>query len=55
MKEATHTQRNDDGLKLWSITTWGETQEEAALKLAQALLNMRGKGNDEPLQNMCRN
>jgi hypothetical protein len=47
MKEATHTQRNDDGLKLWSITTWGETQEEAALKLAEALIGLRGKADDE--------
>jgi hypothetical protein len=50
MKEATHTQRNDDGLKLWSITTWGETQEEAALKLAEALIGLRGKGRNEEVQ-----
>jgi hypothetical protein len=47
MKEATYTQKGDDGLPLWSITTWGETQEEAALKLAEALIGLRGKGRNE--------
>ena len=50
MKEATYTQKGDDGLPLWSISTWGETQEEANAKLAEALLNMRGKGSHEEKQ-----
>ena len=50
MKEATYTQKGDDGLPLWSIVCFAETQEEAALKLAEALLNMRGKGRNEKVQ-----
>jgi hypothetical protein len=38
MKEATYTQKGDDGLPLWSITCWADTQAEAELKLAEALL-----------------
>ncbi len=38
MKEATYTQKGDDGLPLWSITCYAETKEAAELKLAEALL-----------------
>ena len=47
MKEATYTQKGDDGLPLWSIVCFAETQEEAALKLAEALNGLRGKENND--------
>jgi hypothetical protein len=47
MKEATYTQKGDDGLPLWSISTWGETQAEAETKLAEALIGLRGKGRND--------